>query len=70
MAEAMRGMTTILGRAGWRTGFACVALLLAAGASQAQELLTGTLAKARASGAITIGYRESSVPFSLSLIHI
>jgi glutamate/aspartate transport system substrate-binding protein len=30
---------------------------------QAQEL-TGTLAKARSTGAITIGYRESSVPFS------
>ena len=42
-------MTTMLGRA----GLACAALLLAAGAVQAQELLTGTLAKARASGAIT-----------------
>lgn len=31
--------------------------------AQAQEL-TGTLAKARATGAITLGYRESSVPFS------
>jgi ABC-type amino acid transport substrate-binding protein len=30
----------------------------------AQELLSGTLAKARETGAITIGYRESSVPFS------
>jgi ABC-type amino acid transport substrate-binding protein len=60
MAEAMRGMTTIVGR----VGLACAALLLAAGATQAQELLTGTLAKARTSGAITIGYRESSVPFS------
>ena len=60
MAEAMRTMTTMFGRA----GLACAALLLAAGAVQAQELLTGTLAKARASGAITIGYRESSVPFS------
>ena len=60
MAEAMHGMTTMPGR----TALACAALLLAAGAVQAQELLTGTLAKARASGAITIGYRESSVPFS------
>ena len=31
---------------------------------QAPETLTGTLAKARETGAITIGYRESSVPFS------
>ena len=31
---------------------------------QAPETLTGTLAKVRESGAITIGYRESSVPFS------
>lgn len=38
-------------------------LAAAAVAAQAQEL-TGTLAKARASGTIAIGYRESSVPFS------
>jgi len=41
-------------------------LLLAlslAGPAAAQEL-TGTLAKVRASRAITLGYRESSVPFS------
>ena len=31
---------------------------------QAPETLTGTLAKVRQAGAITIGYRESSVPFS------
>ena len=31
---------------------------------QAPETLTGTLAKVRETGAITIGYRESSVPFS------
>lgn len=51
---------------------AVAALLLAAaalvalptGTAQAQALLTGTLAKARETGAITIGYRESSVPFS------
>ncbi|REM67877.1 amino acid ABC transporter substrate-binding protein, partial [Mycobacterium tuberculosis] len=43
------------------------ALLLAAlpaGPARAQEQLTGTLAKARESGTIAIGYRESSVPFS------
>ena len=44
------------------------AAALAAGAPvQAQEApatLTGTLAKVRESGAIAIGYRESSVPFS------
>ncbi|MCR8959029.1 amino acid ABC transporter substrate-binding protein [Variovorax sp. S2] len=44
------------------------AATLAMGASaQAQEApptLTGTLAKVRESGAVSIGYRESSVPFS------
>ena len=40
------------------------AAALATGPAHAQEQLTGTLAKARESGAITIGYRESSVPFS------
>ena len=40
------------------------AAALATAPAQAQEQLTGTLAKARESGAITIGYRESSVPFS------
>jgi ABC-type amino acid transport substrate-binding protein len=44
------------------------AAALAAGAPvQAQEapaMLTGTLAKVRESGAVAIGYRESSVPFS------
>jgi len=43
-------------------------LALAAGASRAQTEppveLTGTLAKARSSGAVTIAYRESSIPFS------
>ncbi|UKI09954.1 MULTISPECIES: amino acid ABC transporter substrate-binding protein [Variovorax] len=42
---------------------ATVTLATAAVAAQAQELI-GTLAKARASGTIAIGYRESSVPFS------
>jgi len=37
---------------------------LATTPAHAQEQLTGTLAKARETGAITIGYRESSVPFS------
>ncbi len=44
------------------------AAALATGPARAQEqaptALTGTLAKARETGAITIGYRESSVPFS------
>ena len=43
-------------------------LLAAAGAlAQAQdapELLTGTLLKARETGSLTLGYRESSIPFS------
>jgi ABC-type amino acid transport substrate-binding protein len=43
---------------------AAAALAIAPAPAQAQEQLTGTLAKARESGAITIGYRESSVPFS------
>jgi ABC-type amino acid transport substrate-binding protein len=43
---------------------AAAALAIAPAPTQAQEQLTGTLAKARESGAITIGYRESSVPFS------
>ena len=42
---------------------ATVALLACAGASQAQAL-TGTLKKIKESGEITIGYRESSIPFS------
>ncbi len=33
-------------------------------ASDAPAALSGTLAKARASGVVTIGYRESSIPFS------
>lgn len=37
--------------------------LVAAGSAQAQEL-TGTLAKIKETGAITIGYRDASVPFS------
>ena len=46
-----------------------LALLLATGAALAQSEdtpveLTGTLAKVRAASAITVAYRESSVPFS------
>jgi glutamate/aspartate transport system substrate-binding protein len=47
-----------------------LALALQAGTAIGQEadpapvVLTGTLAKARASGAITIAFRESSIPFS------
>ena len=49
---------------------AACALALASGAAGAQvdlpapEPFTGTLQKARASGAVTIAYRESSIPFS------
>jgi ABC-type amino acid transport substrate-binding protein len=51
----------------WRASLA--ALLLAVGAGQASAQgdpaqLTGTLAKVRAAGTITIGHRESSIPFS------
>jgi ABC-type amino acid transport substrate-binding protein len=43
---------------------AAFVLALAAGLAQAQTSLTGTLDKVRESGTITIGYRESSIPFS------
>ncbi|MET3443861.1 glutamate/aspartate transport system substrate-binding protein [Variovorax paradoxus] len=45
---------------------AAVALVMGAPvqAQEAPPTLTGTLAKVRETGAITIGYRESSVPFS------
>ena len=45
----------------------CLALAAPAARAQADESpveLTGTLAKARASGTVTIAYRESSIPFS------
>src|SRR5881398_781264 len=42
---------------------AAIAAALAAGPSFAQEL-TGTLKKIKDTGAITLGHRESSVPFS------
>jgi hypothetical protein len=62
MAEAMHGMRTMLGR----TGLACAALLLAACAAQAQELLTGTLAKARTSGASRATIASASRSLSTS----
>ena len=47
---------------------ACLALASGTAVAQADRQppaeLTGTLAKARSSGAIALGYRESSVPFS------
>ena len=53
----------------WNWFKALAAGLLAASAALAQaqeapELLTGTLLKARETGSLTLGYRESSVPFS------
>jgi ABC-type amino acid transport substrate-binding protein len=46
----------------------CLALASAAAGAQTERTapveLTGTLAKARSSGAVTIAYREASVPFS------
>jgi len=55
-----------------RLAASLLALALASGApaalGQAEDpaplLLTGTLAKARASGAVTLAFRESSIPFS------
>src|SRR5690348_16975840 len=49
--------------------FVACALAAVAGAAAAQEAvgverLTGTLAKIRTSGTVTIGYRDASVPFS------
>jgi len=51
----------------WRKPFAALLLIASAGLAFAQSdpaVLTGTLAKVRESGAITIGHRESSIPFS------
>jgi ABC-type amino acid transport substrate-binding protein len=50
--------------AGLLVAAALVAAAPARAQQQAPETLTGTLSKARQTGAITIGYRESSVPFS------
>jgi ABC-type amino acid transport substrate-binding protein len=55
---------------GWMPAFAGMTVLLGAlGSAHAQSdqpptRLTGTLQKAQESGALTIGYRESSIPFS------
>ncbi|HEY1460098.1 MAG TPA: amino acid ABC transporter substrate-binding protein [Casimicrobiaceae bacterium] len=43
---------------------ACAAAPCAAQAPTPEGALTGTLQKARSSGAVTIGYRESSIPLS------
>lgn len=45
-------------------GLAALLTALPAGAQTAPAELTGTLAKVRESGSITIGHRESSIPFS------
>ncbi len=45
------------------TSLSCLAALLAAGVVNAQSL-DGTLKKVKETGAITIGHRESSIPFS------
>ncbi|BEP63248.1 amino acid ABC transporter substrate-binding protein [Variovorax sp. V213] len=50
--------------AGLLAAAALVSAVPARAQPQAPETLTGTLAKVRETGAITIGYRESSVPFS------
>ena len=53
----------------WRQPLAALLLMVGAGLAAAQSdaapmQLTGTLAKARETGALTIGHRESSIPFS------
>ena len=51
----------------WHRPLAALLMLAAAGVAFAQTgpaQLTGTLAKVREAGAITIGHRESSIPFS------
>ena len=47
-----------------RTGFAGLALAALALSSAGAQELTGTLKKIKETGAITIGHRDSSVPFS------
>ena len=51
----------------WRAPCTALVLAAAAGLASAQTdpaQLTGTLKKVRESGSITIGHRESSIPFS------
>ena len=47
-----------------------IPLILTAVAGGVQAQQPSTIDKVKASGTITVGYRESSIPFSLSLIHI
>jgi glutamate/aspartate transport system substrate-binding protein len=53
---------------GWRAPLAVLLLAGGAAVAAAQSAdpaeLTGTLAKVRATGTITLGHRESSIPFS------
>lgn len=46
------------------SALALAGLLLGSTQAQTDTVPTGTLAKVRAAGAVTIGYRESSIPFS------
>ena len=57
MRKLSRGLVWLLG--GWLLAHAAFA-----SAQSAPELLTGTLKKVRESGSITVGHRESSIPFS------
>jgi glutamate/aspartate transport system substrate-binding protein len=47
----------------WRTIGFTLAIACCAGQASGQEL-TGTLKNIKETGAITLGYRESSIPFS------
>jgi ABC-type amino acid transport substrate-binding protein len=44
--------------------FLLVALVLGQGAAAAAQELTGTLKQVKSTGSLTLGYRESSIPFS------
>ena len=46
------------------SALALTGLLLGSAQAQTDTVPTGTLAKVRAAGAVAIGYRESSIPFS------
>ena len=54
----MRAAALLAALLAWSAG------ALAQEAGDAPAALSGTLAKARSSGAVTIAYRESSIPFS------